>query len=235
MCDRLCFFSRSRDAAPGAGAGESIDVKNKYVELSQIKDWRKQLSHFDFAPFTFEGGTYNTIEHAFQSKKISLVDLEKAKLFTVESGDKIGLGDGALAQKNRKIVKLQAADLARWADIQVAFLEAVALAKWRQHKKNNSRHHILLLTHNAELWHIQRGKPMIRFEHLEKAREVLLEEEKLEKELEKEKLEVLEQLEQLEQHAAYDSWLEDQTERRLRIEAGVEIVDNPYTYEFDYY
>ena len=69
-------------------------VKNlkDYEELSQIKDWRKILSNFYVAPFKYNGKTWNTIEHAFQSKKIELVDEKLAEKFTLESGDGIGRG-----------------------------------------------------------------------------------------------------------------------------------------------
>ena len=167
MQDRLYFFSRSKDVAPGRGVNEIADVKN-YLELAKVKEWRKRLSHFDATiPFRFEGATYRTIEHAFQAKKIGLLDPEKAKLFTIESGHEIGLGDGQMAQKNRKLVKLSPELLGQWAQIQPAFLLAVAEAKWRLDPE------VLLLTGDAQLFHIQRAKPAARFLHLEKARHAL--------------------------------------------------------------
>ena len=63
--DRLYFYSKSADKKPGQGANEV--VSGDYTELAKIKDWRKVLSNFHYCPFVFEGKTYNTIEHVFQS------------------------------------------------------------------------------------------------------------------------------------------------------------------------
>ncbi len=70
--DRFYFYSKSFDNYPGKGNGE---IGNEdYLELNKHKNWRKVLSNFHVYPFIFEGKTYNTIEHAFQSKKISIVN-----------------------------------------------------------------------------------------------------------------------------------------------------------------
>ena len=106
MSDRLFFYSKSADKKPGKGTNEWVSDPKKYHALASIPEWRKVLSNFDVNPFVFEGKTYNTIEHVFQSKKIALVNPEKADFFTMESGHPIGQGDGLMAQKNRKLVVL---------------------------------------------------------------------------------------------------------------------------------
>ena len=85
--DTLFYFSKSADKKPGKGVNEFVKNLKDYEELSQIKDWRKILSNFYVAPFKYNGKTWNTIEHAFQSKKIELVDEKLAEKFTLESGD----------------------------------------------------------------------------------------------------------------------------------------------------
>ena len=114
---KFYFYSKSADKAPGKGANEIVVDPSEYSELAKIKDWRKVLSNFHVSPFVFEGFTYNSIEHVFQSKKIGLVSPEKAFLFTLESGSEIGKGDGLMAQKNRKLVVLKQNDLAGIAGI----------------------------------------------------------------------------------------------------------------------
>jgi len=168
--DKLYFYSKSKDVYPGKGTNEYVEDTIKYSALSKVKDWRKTLSNFHFEPFKYNGYTWNTIEHVFQSKKIQLVDPEKAKLFTIESGNEIGKGDGLIARKNRKLVKLSKEQLNEWSKIKNKVLFEAAFEKYKQ---SESSAYILKSTNDAELWHIvMRGKPE-RFTHLEKVRSMI--------------------------------------------------------------
>lgn len=168
--DRFYFYSKSRDAKPGKGTNEYVADKSMYEELGQIKDWRKVLSNFHMYPFEYEGYTYNTIEHVFQAKKIELVDPEKALWFTVESGHEIGRGDGEVARKNRKLVKLGSDELRQWAQIRDQVMYEAAVQKYLVCEEGQK---VLNATKSAELWHVvPRSKP-VRFQHLEKIRETL--------------------------------------------------------------
>lgn len=170
MEDKLFFYSKSRDVAPGKGANESVTDARSYQDLASFPGWRRILSNFHSAPFEFEGGTYNTIEHVFQAKKIALADSEKARWFTVESGHAIGQGDGEMARKNRKLVVLSAEKLAEWDMLKDTVMERAAVAKYAACEEARL---ILKATGCAQLWHIvSRGKP-VRFEHLEKIRSTL--------------------------------------------------------------
>lgn len=168
--DKLFFFSKSKDAAPGKGANEVVEKPDLYDELNKMKDWRKVLSNFHEAPFVYDGYTWNTIEHVFQAKKIELVDPEKAQWFTVESGHEIGRGDGGIARKHRKLVVLEKTDLATWAKMRNDIMFEAAVEKYKQHPEALG---VLKATHHAQLWHVvMRSKPE-RFEHLEKVRDLL--------------------------------------------------------------
>ena len=90
--DTLYYFSRSKDVQAGKGTNENVIDYDKYNELNKIKNWRQILSNFYCEPFKFRENTFNSVEHAFQHFKIKLVDEEKAKYFTIESGNEIGLG-----------------------------------------------------------------------------------------------------------------------------------------------
>lgn len=165
--DKLYFYSKSKDAAPGKGAGEFVNNPEEYNDLKSVKDWRKVLSNFHHYPFTYEGYTYNTIEHVFQAKKIELVSPDKAHWFTVESGHEIGLGNGEIARKNRKLCKLNADQLKLWSTMKDQVMYDATLEKY---KANEAAQNVLCATKSAELWHIvPRSKP-IRFEHLEMIR-----------------------------------------------------------------
>lgn len=167
--DVLAFYSKSRDALPGKGAHERIACPARYEELSRTPHWRRILSNFHVAPFVFQddGRTYNSIEHAFQASKIMLADPERAALFSLDSGHEIGLGDGAVAQRNRKLVTLGPAVLDAWARISGEVMARAAACKYAQCPEARA---VLGATLDAELWHIVSRKEPTRFLHLEAIR-----------------------------------------------------------------
>lgn len=171
--DRFVFYSGSADKKPGNGVNESGDP-SKYKELSKIKDWRKVLSNFHVYPFKYDGYTWNSIEHVFQSKKISLVDPKRALMFTIESGSEIGLGDGKMAQRNRKLVVLSREHLKIWDEMKDMIMREAAIEKY---KACSEALNILKLTNEAELYHFERsrGKPskLVHFKHLEEIRSTI--------------------------------------------------------------
>jgi predicted NAD-dependent protein-ADP-ribosyltransferase YbiA (DUF1768 family) len=168
--DCFYFYSKSVDKKPGKGVNEFVEDPDVYQELSMVKHWRRILSNFHVSPFMFNGKTYNSIEHVFQSKKIALVDPVKADYFTLESGHEIGQGDGGMAQKNRKLVILSKSDIAKWFQISTHIMEQASFAKYQQCPDALAT---LKLTGEAELWHIVSRKKPVRFEHLEKIRYLL--------------------------------------------------------------
>lgn len=168
--DKLYFYSKSKDVLPGKGVNEFVKNLDFYKDLSQIEDFRKVLSNFHVCPFNYDGSTYKTIEHVFQAKKISIVSDKDAYKFTMESGDKIGQGDGNIAQKNRKLIKLTPEQLVQWDKIKNKIMYEASIEKYKQCPEAL---HILKSTNNAQLWHIvSRSKP-VRFIHLEKIRKLL--------------------------------------------------------------
>lgn len=127
-------------------------------------------------PFTWSGKEFNTIEHAFQSAKISLGDPVKALDFTLNSGSVLGQSDGVAAQKKRRMVTLTSEQLLAWNKISKEVMKSIATEKYLQNPLSDSSA-ILKLTDDAELWHLvtQRGKQSSfdHFEHLEDIREKL--------------------------------------------------------------
>lgn len=187
--DVLVFYSKSSDVPPGRGVHERVGNPAQQADLRDLPDWRKALSNFDTStPFVWTGSnfdflarvfpsgtTWRTIEHAFQAAKIAIADTNQAQLFTMNSGSAIGLGDGAIAQKNRKLVKLNFEQLALWDSISRDVMADIAKAK--QANRNSFAARVLKATRNAELVHLmkQRGKPSVldRFRHLESIRALL--------------------------------------------------------------
>ena len=148
--DKLFYYSKSRDVTPSKGVNEYVKDPKIYGTLAQIKDWRKILSNFYVSPFKWNDRTWNSVEHAFQSSKISLVDPEKAELFTLESGDELGKSDGLVARMQRKMVFLEPKDLKKWNIIKSDIMEDILYAKFSQVPLAGK---VLYFTENAELWH----------------------------------------------------------------------------------
>lgn len=173
--DKLYFFSKSKKCPPGMGTNEFIQNPQDYNNLPN--DFRQVLSNFHVAPFVYRGHIYRSIEHVFQGEKMRLVggtDGEAAAFrFTVDSKDPIGLGDGAVAQKHRKLCKLNQAQLDTWALHKDVVMHTAALAKYRQNAEARA---VLFATGNAQLWHIQVRKQPVRFFHLESIRDLLRQE-----------------------------------------------------------
>lgn len=171
MADKLYFHSKSKDVAPGMGVNETVENAEDYAELATIPHWRKVLSNFHLCPFKYMGYTYNTIEHVFQAKKIELVSPNKAYLFTLESGDEIGKGDGGVARKNRKLALLDKDVLTKWAKMRNKVMYEAALAKYSVSPEALT---VLKATGSAQLWHVvSRSKVHDHFEHLERVRSEL--------------------------------------------------------------
>lgn len=168
--DKLFFYSKSKDVQAGQGAHEGVTDPSLYTELNGCPHWRRVLSNFHTFPFKYNGHTYNSIEHVFQSEKIRLVNPDKALWFTLESGHAIGTGDAVMAQKNRKLVVLDKATLGKWDEMKQGVMEEAAIAKFKQCPEAAR---VLLATQHAQLWHIVQRKPAVRFEHLERIRDIL--------------------------------------------------------------
>jgi hypothetical protein len=174
--DVFVFKSNSADKAPGKGVNEHLVKGHTYTELSKIKDWRRMLSNFDVAEFDWSGEgvlpepfppmtRWNSIEHAFQGSKHWWKGHKKEALRFTLAGD-IGKGDGAEAQKNRKLVKIS--DMTGWDELSWKVMASAAEAKYTQ---NPERMRMLKATAPAELFHLetQRGKKsdIVPFTHLE--------------------------------------------------------------------
>jgi predicted NAD-dependent protein-ADP-ribosyltransferase YbiA (DUF1768 family) len=168
--DKLFYYSKSANKTAGKGVNEYVLNYQIYEELNKIKDWRQILSNFYCHNFMYEDKTYNSVEHAFQSKKIEIVDKEKAYWFCKNSGHIIGISDGLIARKNRKLIILKPKDLNKWNDIKYEILYEILLSKFSQIPICNQ---VLLLTHNAVLLHGARGIPICRQFILEKVRNTL--------------------------------------------------------------
>ena len=84
---RFVFYSKSADKSPGKGAQEELtESPDIYKKLSKIKDWRKKLSNFYFAPFILDGKKWNGVEYYFHAMKFLPKHPTFAYTFTADSG-----------------------------------------------------------------------------------------------------------------------------------------------------
>ncbi len=175
MTDILFFHSKSARVAPGKGVHEQ--TSRPYPTLVANPRWREALSNFWVAPFTFtDGYRYNSVEHCFQAQKIALaypgVPFRECRAFnfTIDSLSPLGLGDGAAAQRERKMVVLKLSELAVW-DAQKE--EVMAQAQFCKFGQTGVLRDILIATGDAELWHGAARQKPARMLSLERVRAAL--------------------------------------------------------------
>lgn len=172
--DRLVFYSKASDTAPGYGKFKNEWVNDpkheKWKELASITNWRRTLSSLFVAPMKIDGYTFQTVEHYLQYRKIALADEKRALEFTVESGSKLGQEDGFAARKARKMVMLSKDQWSRWEALEPSVKEKAKLAKF---KKGTLCYRVLMATHDAELWHFAPRCPAIRMKRTEELRDQL--------------------------------------------------------------
>ena len=125
---------------PGAG----------YAELKAIPHWRRMFSSlYDAEPFLWEGRTFRSVEHAFQSAKFfSCGKMRAAERFALESGDRLASASALEAHRCRKIEILSPAELAAWEAARHATKLRIYEARFTQGTPARA----LAATGQAELW-----------------------------------------------------------------------------------
>ena len=147
------FHSRSKDAAPGHGVGESIRVPaEQFQELATITDWRKLLSNFAESPFVLDELTWLSVEHVFQASKFRTIAPAYYRSFAVESGSERGrtLGGQIKSAGGRKGLPLGPEDLERWDREKRDVMRRALTAKYAQHEPSRR---VLRATQMAKLTH----------------------------------------------------------------------------------
>lgn len=169
MTDRFVFYSKSADAEPGKGVHEQHNGEfTQYLELSKIPHWRRILSNFWIAPFSWKGKRWNTVEHAFQATKFKDLDPEFYNQMSLDSDSELSKGDGLVARKKRKHILLTPDQLGAWDAQSKGILKELLVAKFTQ---NLNCYRVLHETLPAHLYHYPgRGAPLERWSDLEEIR-----------------------------------------------------------------
>lgn len=196
MTDKFVFYSKSANAKPGKGSGETLTGLTEYNELSEIKDWRHMLSNFYKTPFQLDDELWNSVEHffhavKFRDKKTRGKKYEYYKSFTLNSGSPWSVEPvlakqagkaGRISDTTGKIYdkKIEGVKIPKDVQMREDFyrrgidrkLQTIAfLAKFSQ---NADLKRALLETKEAELWHyVGRGAPNQYWENLMKVRKCI--------------------------------------------------------------
>jgi len=160
----LQYHSRSRDALPGAGAGESLrGPAEAFHALARHANWRQKLSNFAEAPFTLDGLTWRSVEHCFQAAKFRELAPAYYRSFAIESNSELSaaLGPAVKSAGGRKGMALSEAQRAGWERLKADVMRRALLAKFTQHEEHRA---ILLATGTARLTHKPARSPVARVE-----------------------------------------------------------------------
>ena len=146
------FHSRSKDAPPGMGVGESLGSlpASAFSSLASTKNWRQVLSNFAPAAFDLDGLRWPSVEHFFQAAKFK--HLDRAYWASFAEGGVVGGKDGAAAKSagGRRGRPLNDAQRAAWETTKQAEMKKALTAKYRQ---NAAAQKTLLATWPAQLTH----------------------------------------------------------------------------------
>ncbi len=160
----LMFFSGSRDAQPGRGAGESLAATGSLAELADFPHWRRALSNFAVAPFSLDGRRWATVEHYFQADKFAETHPNYRERFALDSGDPLSEAPGHAARRagGRKAMPLTPGQRLAWEVRKRASMARALHAKYTQHDHYRA---ILLATGTAMLTHRPPRARHVQVEH----------------------------------------------------------------------
>ncbi|MAR51414.1 MAG: hypothetical protein CML42_09845 [Rhodobacteraceae bacterium] len=176
------FYSKSKDAMPGRGAGEKMPIgqEKSFAELNQIKDWRKQLSNFWVAEFDADGKKWNSVEHYYQGSKfknshpvfyskfsLSHEDHEEEPQWIKQLPKELSK-DPVIAQRLGgksgiyKKIRYRPKEIRMDDDFLINKFKVMEKGQYAKYSQNDDLKNMLLLTKDAKLQHFIRGcKPVV--------------------------------------------------------------------------
>lgn len=176
------FYSKSRDAMPGKGAGEKIPIgqEKSFADLNEIKNWRKQLSNFWVSEFDADGKKWNSVEHYYQGSKfknshpvfyskfsLSHEDHEEEPQWIKQLPKELSK-DPVIAQRLGgksgiyKKIRYRPKEIRMDDDFLVNKFKIMEKGQYAKYSQNGDLKNMLLLTKDATLQHFIRGcKPVV--------------------------------------------------------------------------
>ena len=150
MTDILQFYAFSANKKAGYGVGDNVVDLKVYEELNLIPNWRRMFSSFWAEdPFVFEGKTYLSFEHAYQSMKYRINGyIELANTFTLESNHSTSRLIGKEVQRAGRSRKLNEDEIEIWNVNMRDIKNKIYRAKFT---KESNPGKALIATKNAQL------------------------------------------------------------------------------------
>jgi predicted NAD-dependent protein-ADP-ribosyltransferase YbiA (DUF1768 family) len=174
------FYSKSADAKPGRGSGETIRKEDmlKYSDLASIPEWRKKLSNFWISPFQLDGYTWNSVEHYYQANKFKKNNPEFYRMFSISaSPDEPIAQEAEIAKAAGGKTGKYKAKLIRPSKIKIdpdffdgRHIDVMENAMRAKFTQNPELRQLLIATKNAKLQHYVRGNQPVIFEDLMRVR-----------------------------------------------------------------
>lgn len=171
--DKLVFYKNSAHKKAGFGIHESVQNPANYDELNKIPNWRRMLcSMWSNIPFKYAGYSFRSVDHALQFAKFTATEYhDTAYKFTIESQNVIGMSDGIVAYRNRKMVVIPPEKFRIWLEVKKQANYDIVYCKFSQIDIANQ---VLKLTYPAEIWNSGPHIKTIRCNTLEAVRHSLL-------------------------------------------------------------
>jgi len=166
------FYSKSRDKAPGKGAGETVKIENimKFSELDGIPNWRRGLSNFSIHPFELDGHQWQSVEHYYHANKFKRGFPDFYLQFSLDSGSELSVDPAMAKAAGGKTGKYKGKQFRpKTVVIDEGFFsdgnnERVLLeGQYAKYSQNETAKSLLLATKDAKLQHFVRGKKPIVF------------------------------------------------------------------------
>lgn len=190
---KFVFYSKSADKKPGKGTGEELSPGADFSRLARIPHWRKQLSNMSVSPFELGGKRYLSVENFFHAAKFLRDHPDFAATFASDGGVEwsrdpfVSKQAGKAGRVNARGERYKNKRLSRLSDFPNATMrsdfytgidrKAMTLALYSKFSQNVSDARILLLTGDAQLYHLitVRGQKSVyeRWEHLERVRDCI--------------------------------------------------------------
>lgn len=148
----LRFNSKSRDAPPGCGAGETLNPLDDYSDLAKQPHWRRMLSNFHLCEVPIDGLSWASVEHYYHARKINHVTNEPIDLIHARLNS-LGVLECKRAT-NAQNLQMSSQMRDAWDELRGPVLVEGLRAKF---VRNEDLSNLLIKTSPAVLSHISRG------------------------------------------------------------------------------